>query len=77
MRLCINIRNRLKSATGTTGETVDYTQENKYNGFGQRVEKKEGTDVTNYFYDGTAVLYTTDADDAITSFNLIGANDWE
>ena len=67
--------NRLKTATGTTGETVDYTQENKYNGFGQRVEKKEGTDVTNYFYDGTAVLYTTDADDAITSFNLIGAED--
>ena len=67
--------NRLKTATGTTGETVDYTQENKYNGFGQRVEKKEGTDVTNYFYDGTAVLYTTDAEGSKTSFNLIGAED--
>lgn len=67
--------NRLKTATGTTGDTVDYTQENKYNGFGQRVEKKEGTDVTNYFYDGTAVLYTTDAEDNKTSFNLIGAED--
>ena len=63
------------TATGTTGETVDYTQENKYNGFGQRVEKKEGTDVTNYFYDGTAVLYTTDAEGSKTSFNLIGAED--
>ena len=71
----MNTRNRLKTATGTTGTTVDYTQENKYNGFGQRVEKKEGTDVTNYFYDGTAVLYTTDAEDNKTSFNLIGAED--
>ena len=75
MHLCINVRNRLKTATGTTGDTVDYTQENKYNGFGQRVEKKEGTDVTNYFYDGTAVLYTTDAEGDKTSFNLIGAED--
>ncbi len=75
MHLCINVRNRLKTATGITGDTVDYTQENKYNGFGQRVEKKEGTDVTNYFYDGTAVLYTTDAEGNKTSFNFIGAED--
>lgn len=37
VRFCINIANRLKTATGSTGETVDYTQENKHNGFGQRV----------------------------------------
>lgn len=65
--------NRLKKATGRTGETVDYVQENKYNGFGQRVQKKEGSDVTAYFYDGSTVLYTEDAQDKVTSFNLIGA----
>ena len=67
--------NRLMSATGKTGETVDYTQQNQYNGFGQRVKKQEGSDTTEYFYDGTAVLYTKDKDDAVSSFNLIGAED--
>ena len=67
--------NRLTSATGKTGETVDYTQQNQYNGFGQRVRKQEGSDTTEYFYDGTAVLYTKDKDDAVNSFNLIGAED--
>ena len=33
---------------------VDYTQQNQYNGFGQRVRKQEGSDTTEYFYDGTA-----------------------
>ena len=65
--------NRLRKATGRTGETVDYVQENQYNGFGQRVQKKEGSDVTAYFYDGSTVLYTEDAQDKVTSFNLIGA----
>ncbi|MBP3384352.1 MAG: RHS repeat protein, partial [Firmicutes bacterium] len=32
--------NRLKTATETNGEIIEYTQENKYNGFGQRVQKK-------------------------------------
>ena len=67
--------NRLASATGKTGETVDYTQQNQYNGFGQRVKKQEGSDTTEYFYDGTAVLYTKDKNDAVSSFNLIGAED--
>ena len=67
--------NRLAAATGKTGETVDYTQQNQYNGFGQRVRKQEGSDTTEYFYDGTAVLYTKDKDDAVSSFNLIGAED--
>ena len=49
--------NRLKTATETNGEIIEYTQENKYNGFGQRVQKKEGTVITGYFYDGTSILY--------------------
>ena len=67
--------NRLKKVTGKTGANIDYTQENEYNGFGQRVQKKEGSSETNYFYDGTAVLYTEDAAGSVTSFNLIGAED--
>ena len=67
--------NRLSEATGRTGETVDYEQDNKYNGFGQRIRKKEGSDETNYFYDGTAVLYTEDGNGETTTFNLIGTED--
>ncbi len=37
--------------------------------------KQEGSDTTEYFYDGTAVLYTKDKNDAVSSFNLIGAED--
>lgn len=67
--------NRLSKVTGKTGDTVDYVQENTYNGFGQRTKKKEGNDVTGYYYDGMAVLYTEDAQGEVTSFNLIGAED--
>ena len=71
--------NRLKSAKETVGSTVEFTQTNKYNGFGQRVQKSETisgtTDTINYFYDGTSVLYTTDGSSAITAMNLIGAED--
>ena len=71
--------NRLKTAKETTGSTVEFTQTNKYNGFGQRVQKKETvsgtTDTINYFYDGTSVLYTTNGSSAITAMNLIGAED--
>ncbi len=74
-----NPDNRLKTAKETVSGTVEFTQTNKYNGFGQRVQKKEtvgiATDTINYFYDGTSVLYTTNGSSAITSLNLIGAED--
>ncbi len=42
----------------------------------QKKETSGGTtDTINYFYDGTSVLYTTDGSSAITSLNLIGAED--
>ena len=56
--------NRLVYAQGKKVDTIEYTQENGYNGFGQRILKKETidgiVDTTGYFYDGTQVLYTTD-----------------
>ncbi len=67
--------NRLKKAVSKTGGIIDYIQENSYNGFGQRVEKKEGNEETNYFYDGSSVLCTRDSLGEITSFNLIGSSD--
>ena len=62
------VENRLSTATvtkksGTSGnETVSLTQENLYNGDGQRIQKKEAGEVTNYFYEDGMVSYTTGAD---------------
>ena len=63
-----DVENRLSTATvtkksGTSGnETVSLTQENLYNGDGQRIQKKEAGEVTNYFYEDGMVSYTTGAD---------------
>ena len=63
-----DVENRLSTATvtkksGTSGnETVSLTQENLYNGDGQRIQKKEAGEVTNYFYEDSMVSYTTGAD---------------
>ena len=64
-----DVENRLSMATvtkkknSTSGdETVSLTQENLYNGEGQRIQKKEAGEVTNYFYEDGMVSYTTGAD---------------
>ena len=63
-----DVENRLSTATvtkksGTSGnEAVSLTQENLYNGDGQRIQKKEAGEVTNYFYEDGMVSYTTGAD---------------
>ena len=62
-----DVENRLSTATvtkkSTSGnETVSLTQENLYNGEGQRIQKKEAGEVTNYFYEDGMVSYTTGAD---------------
>lgn len=63
-----DVENRLSTVTvtkksGTSGnETVSLTQVNLYNGEGQRIQKKEAGEVTNYFYEDGMVSYTTGAD---------------
>lgn len=77
--------NRLSKATitaptGTDSETPEgeaamksLTQENLYNGNGQRIQKKEGSDVTNYFYQDGVVSYTTGEDTEVKQIqNLLG-----
>lgn len=56
---------------------------NEYNGAGQRIKKtdvtadagKEETKTTCYYYEGGALLYTTDENGAKTSQNVIGNQD--
>ena len=51
------------------------TQSNLYSGDGQRVQKKEGSETTNYFYQLGSVLYTDGADGNLKSFNLLNGAD--
>ena len=51
------------------------TQVNRYNGDGQRVSKREGSDVTNYFYQDGSVLYTTDSQGNVKAFNMLNVSD--
>ncbi|MFQ8933962.1 MAG: RHS repeat-associated core domain-containing protein [Intestinibacter bartlettii] len=55
-----------------TEGTKVITQSNLYNGNGQRVQKTEGDNTINYFYQGNNVLYTTNGDGNKTSHNFIG-----
>lgn len=70
--------NRLSKFVKKEGGNVVLTQENQYNGEGQRIQKKETkgekTEVRNYYYQDGAVLYTTDEADRQTSMNLMGTS---
>ena len=51
------------------------SQSNLYSGDGQRVQKKEGSETTNYFYQLGSVLYTDDGSGNLKSFNLLNGSD--
>ncbi|MEA4923424.1 MAG: hypothetical protein VB031_08770, partial [Eubacteriaceae bacterium] len=56
----------------TEEEVTTKVQSNKYNGDGQRISKTEGNNRTKYFYQDGAVLCTTDGNNGMTSFNMLG-----
>lgn len=69
--------NRLSKATITVptdkvDETKSITQENLYNGNGQRIRKTEGAKETHYFYQDDVVSYTTDSTGEKKLQNLLG-----
>ena len=77
---------RLKNLTVKEEGRLILTQENSYNGEGQRISKAETklaedlngetteTSKTDYFYQDGAVLYTKDADGNRSSMNLLGTS---
>ena len=67
-----DVDNRLSTCITTNKEKEVVNQENLYNGNGKRIQKKEGNNVVNYFYQDGVVLYTTDKDGNKTSQNLVG-----
>ena len=50
-------------------------QQNIYNGEGQRIQKIDGDETINYYYQDGVVAYTTDTDGNQNSQNLIGTGE--
>ena len=66
-----DVDNRLDTYTQTENNKTT-TQSNLYNGDGQRIQKTEGDNTINYYYQNGNVLYTTDKDEKKTSHNFVG-----
>ena len=67
-----DVGNRMVQAVRKEKGDAVLTQTNRYNGSGQRIQKTEDGKTTNYYYQGTAVRATTDAEGNKSSFNLYG-----
>ena len=68
---------RLSKYEAKKDNAVVVTQENRYNGNGQRIQKKETqgsqAKTRNYYYQSGTVLYTSDDGGKLTSLNLMGS----
>ena len=64
--------NSLSQVFVTKDGKISVIQQNTYNGEGQRIQKVDGDEMTNYYYQDGVAAYTTDADGNQNSQNLIG-----
>lgn len=75
-----DVENQLTDVKIEINNEVVGTQHNEYNGSGQRIRKTESRTIegkttetiTNYYYEGSLLLYTTDESGNKTSQNIIG-----
>lgn len=75
-----DVSNQLVYVETTVNGAITFKQHNEYNGQGQRISKtdtdiegdKVNSETTNYYYEGSLLLYTTDGNGNKTSQNLIG-----
>ncbi|MEE1038445.1 MAG: hypothetical protein U0K95_04690 [Eubacterium sp.] len=65
----------MKRLVSKEGDNIVLTQENLYNGNGQRIRKTEADKETNYYYQNGSVLYSKDASDAVISLNIAGISE--
>lgn len=70
-----DVESQLVGVNITKDGKVISTQTNEYNGDGQRISKTDNGVKTCYYYEGSLLLYTTDADGNKTSQNIIGNQD--
>jgi len=66
--------NRLSQVSVTKDGKTAVIQQNIYNGEGQRIQKIDGDETINYYYQDGVVAYTTDANREQNSQNLIGTD---
>ena len=66
--------NRLSQVSVTKDGKTAVIQQNIYNGEGQRIQKIDGDETINYYYQDGVVAYTTDTDGNQNSQNLIGTD---
>ena len=66
--------NRLSQVSVTKDGKTAVIQQNIYNGEGQRIQKVDGDETTNYYYQDGVVAYTIDANGEQNSQNLIGTD---
>lgn len=64
--------NRLSQVSVTKDGKTAVIQQNIYKGEGQRIQKVDGDEMTNYYYQDGVAAYTTDAYGNQNSQNLIG-----
>ena len=66
--------NRLSQVSVTKDGKTAVIQRNIYNGEGQRIQKIDGDETINYYYQDGVVAYTTDTNGNQNSQNLIGTD---
>ena len=66
--------NRLSQVSVTKDGKTAVIQQNIYNGEGQRIQKIDGDETINYYYQDGVVDYTTDVNGEQNSQNLIGTD---
>ena len=76
-----DVENRLVNVSGKKTDGTSYTQENRYNGSGQRIYKRDmeigattKVDVTRYYYQDGMVAYTTNESGNLKTFNYYGVD---
>ena len=66
--------NRLTEVSVNKDGKNAVVQQNRYNGDGQRIQRVEGDQTTNYYYQDDVVSYTTDGKGEQTSQDLLGTD---
>ena len=69
-----DVENRLSQVSVTKDGKTAVIQQNIYNGEGKRIQKIDGDETINYYYQDGVVAYTTDTDGNQNLQNLIGTD---
>lgn len=66
-----NVRNQMEKRSVSVNGQISVSQENLYNGSRQRIQKRENSEVSNYYYQGATVYAVADGTDALRSLHML------